>query len=137
MTEIVGFVSALVTLVDVTAKVVQYVNTAKNAPKETVELATEAANNLHLLLRLKQRVEGSRTSQSWKITVDETVGNQIVQVERALADLAKELKLDAKGLKKLGNQMLWPIHKGKLKDIAERVQRLNFLVGLALDDNLV
>lgn len=59
-----------------------------------------------------------------------------MQVEAGLVELVTELQLDSTGLKKFRRKLLWPIFKADFKDMLDRIQRLNTLVGLALDDNL-
>ena len=137
MAEVVGFVSAITSLIGVANKIVQYIHTVKDAQKEKDELAAEAASSVFLLIRLDQRIKDSQTSQDWKSTVDATVSNQIVQVENALSELSKELELDAKGLQKFRNKMLWFTNKDRLKEIIWRIHRLNHHVGLALQDKLM
>lgn len=58
---VVGFLAAVVQLIDVTSKVVNYFNDVKDAPKDRAKLAREAANLLPLFTELRYRVEETKS----------------------------------------------------------------------------
>ena len=61
----VGFVAALVQLIDITSKAVRYINDVKNAPKSRAKLAREASGLLSLLIDLRYRVEDVESTVSF------------------------------------------------------------------------
>lgn len=136
MAEAIGLATSIVGLIDATTKILYYVNTIQDAQKDANQFASEASSNLSLLFRLKQRLDNPKTSLEWQSVVSQSVGDILMQVEAGLVELVTELQLDSTGLKKFRRKLLWPIFKADFKDMLDRIQRLNTLVGLALDDNL-
>lgn len=62
---VIGFLTAVVQLIDVTSKVVSYFNSVKDAPKDQAKLVREATELLALFADLRYRVEETNSTVPW------------------------------------------------------------------------
>lgn len=62
---------SIITILQLTSKVTEYLNAVKDAPKEREQCAIEALNLLSLPFKLKGRVEEGSSNERWYATVRE------------------------------------------------------------------
>jgi hypothetical protein len=137
MADPVSLAASIVAFIDVASKIVVYINSIKDAQQHTVQLAQDISNNASLMFRLRWRLIDPNTADAWKNQVSNMLNEFLVQMKDQLADLAAQLHVDATGLSKLSHSLLWPLRKREVKDMLARIDRLNSLVSLALEDNLM
>ncbi|RYP56734.1 hypothetical protein DL769_009874 [Monosporascus sp. CRB-8-3] len=143
MAEAVGLVGSIAGLIDVTAKLVSFANTAKNMHKDEQDFVLEATNSLGLLFRLKQRLEDPSTSEGWRSAISRSMGDLLTQLKTALVDLTQELHLDATGSHKVGRMELTSTVKSDtaaikedtalIRPIKDEVSRIISHAGTAVD----
>lgn len=135
---IVGFVAALVQLIDVTSKVVTYCNDVKNAPKDRAKLSREASGLLALFIDLRYRVEETTSTQPW-FTGLQSLGKEggpLMEFKTAMEDIADKLT-PGKGVMKIKKVLCWTLDKKEIEAILSKIERLKTLIGLALlEDHL-
>ena len=131
--EVVGFLAAVVQLIDVTSKVVNYFNGVKNAPKDRAKLAREATGLLLLFTDLRCRVEEVNTSTDpWFTSLRSLgeAGGPLMEFKNAMEDIAD--KLAPTTSMSLGRVLRWTLDKKEIEAILSKIERLQTLVGLAL-----
>ena len=133
--EAVGFVAAVVQLIGVTSKVVNYFNDVKDAPKDRAKLAREAAGLLALFTDLRYRAEETDATDPW-FTGLRALGGEgglLMEFQRAMEDIADKLAPAATtSVASLKRVLRWTLDKKEIDVILSRIERLKTLVGLAL-----
>lgn len=130
----VGLVAAVVQLIDVTSKVIAYVNNIKDAPKDRANLSREAASLLTLLIDLRSRAEEATTSASPWFSGLQSLGGEgglLVDLHNALEKIADKL-VPTTGVKNLKRALCWTFEKKEIDAILSKIERLKTLIGLAL-----
>lgn len=127
---VVGFVVAVVQLIDVTSNVVKYFNDVKNAPKDRARLAREAVGLLGLLIDLRYRVEETTSTDPW-FTGLRSLGGPLMEFKRVMEDLADKLAPPT-NLKKV---LRWTLDKKEIEAILWETERLKSLISLALQED--
>ena len=128
-----GFLAAVVQLIDVTSKVVNYFNGVKNAPKDRARLAREVTGLLLLFTDLRCRVEEVTTSTDSWFTGLRSLGEErgpLMEFKNAMEDIAD--KLAPATTMNLGRALRWTLDKKEIDAILSKIERLKALVGLAL-----
>jgi hypothetical protein len=135
---IVGFIASIVQLIDATSKVVKYLNSVADAPKDRVALAREASGLLPLLIDLRHRVEESRPTDPWYAGVRALGGDAgpLEQLRERLEKLARKLKPKG-GVKKVGMALRWTLDKSDIDSNISGIERLKSLVNLSLQNDLL
>lgn len=130
--EVVGFVAAVVQLIDITSKVVNYFNDVKDAPKDRAELTREATGLLALLTDLRYRVEDITSTDVWFIGIRSLAGEggPLMEFKRAMEDIADKLAPRTKV--NLRRVLRWTLEKKEIHAILSKIERLKTLIGLAL-----
>lgn len=133
---VVGFVAAVVQLIDATSKALNYLNDVKDAPKDRAKLAREATGLLSLFTDLRYRVEDANSADPWFVGLRSLGehGGPLDEFKRAMDDLADKLS-PAKGVKKLTRALLWTLDKKDVDILLSEIERLKTLVGLALQND--
>src|SRR5436190_7711926 len=125
----VGLVASIVQLIDVTNKVVNYINDVREAPRERIELGKEAKLVLDLLMKLKAKAEQYETSQSWQSNVPWLGGpdGPLNLLKMAMEEMASKLEGE-KGVKRFGRDLLWSHTKGKINRLLAQMERTKALI---------
>ena len=131
----VSVAASITTLIGVTTKVVGYVNSVKNAPKERKVLLQEATDLLHMLSRLEDQVsepkpwpEGTRYLLNDNGAFD--------QLQQALEKLVKKLRPE-KGIRKLSRNFIWTLDKDDCDDALKKIERVKSRISLALQGDIL
>ena len=125
--------AGIIAVLQLSTKVISYLNDVKDAPKDRAQCAIEVSNLQSLLLNLRFRLEGGDTSQEWYNAVRE------LAVEKGPLDQFKEVleTLQAKmigggRLIKAGEALVWKFKKEEIVSYLTRIERLKTLIGIAL-----
>ena len=130
---IVGFIAAVVQLIDVTSKVVSYFNDVKDAPKDRAKLAREATGLFALFTDLRYRVEETTSNDPWftglrSLGAD---GGPLMEFQTAMEEIANKLT-PASSVVNLRRALRWTLDKKKMDTILSKIERLKTLVSLTL-----
>lgn len=130
---VVGFVAAIVQLIDVTSKVVNYFNDIKDAPKDRAKLSREAGGLLALLIDLRYRVEETTSTNPWFAGLRSLGGERgpLMDFKHAMEEIADKL-VPTTGVKNLKRALRWKFDKKEIEAILSKIERLKTLIGLAL-----
>ena len=130
---VVGLLAAVAQLIDITSKVVNYVNDVKDAPKDRAKLAREAAGLLVLFTDLRCRVEEISSTDPWFAGLQSlgANGGPLMEFQSAMEDIADKL-VPAKSGVKFKRVLCWTLDRNEINSILSKIERLKSLIGLAL-----
>ncbi|KAL1614671.1 hypothetical protein SLS54_009544 [Diplodia seriata] len=133
MVTITGLVASVSQLLEYTGKIVKYVNNVKNAPAERNQITKECGSLVGQLSDLRSRAETTDPSDAWFNGLHSLTGDDgpLAQYKESLEKIAATLK-PAKGMKKYGKMMLWPLSKQDTQDALSHIHRLHTLIAAAL-----
>ena len=125
--------ASIIAVLQLSAKVLNYLNDVNDAPKDRAECAVEASTLYSLLLNLRFRLEGGDASQPWYVAVRALAveNGPLDQFKQALETLQAKMT-DGGRLKKAGDALMWKFRKEETAGILARMERLKTLVEIAL-----
>jgi len=135
MAESVGFAASIVTLLDLTRKVLEYVKDACYASRERKKIYDEVTSTQGLLEQLNEKSEQAKWGDTLKIL--DTPQGPLQQLETALKRLEKGLKASDNCFRTLGNALTWPFEKKETDAILSSLERPKSLLTLALQRDLM
>lgn len=126
--------ASIIAIVQLTGKLIDYLNDVKNAPKDREQCAIEASNLHNLLTKLRYHLEGGRSNEPWYAAVQALAvrNGPLDQYKHALEQLLLKVS-SGSGIKKMGSTLLWKFEKEEVTSILSRVERLKTLVQIALE----
>lgn len=126
-------IASIIAVLQLSAKVLSYLNDVKDASKDRAECAVEASSLYSLLLNLRFRLEGGDASQPWYVAVRALAveNGPLDQFKQALETLQARMT-DRGRLKKAGDALMWKFKKEEVAGILARMERLKTLVEIAL-----
>ena len=128
-----GATASVIGVLQLSSKVVGYLNDVKDASKDRAKCAIEAANLHSLLTTLRFRLEEGSLDISWYTAV-QALGvkdGPLDQFTQALEHLQTKMTTGGK-LKKAGDALVWSFKKEEIASILGRIERLKTLVEIAL-----
>lgn len=132
---VVGFLAAVVQLIDVTSKVIYYFNRLKDAPKVQAKLVRECTHLLLLFTDLRCLVDNISTSTDPWFTSLQALGGKegpLMEFKCAMEDIADKL-VPATSVVNISRVVLrWTLDKKEIDNILSRIERLKTLISLAL-----
>jgi hypothetical protein len=134
----ISIAASIIAILELSRKVVDYLNSVKEAPKERKVCATEILTLYHLLLSLRRRLEEGTSGESWFTAVRSLAikGGPLDQFKEALETLQDKLA-DKGPLKRIGDALSWRLVKEDVMSILNRIERIKSGVLIALEhDNL-
>lgn len=130
--------ASIIAVLQLTTKVLSYLNDVKDAPKDRMQCAIETSNVYNLLLNLQFRLEESTSRQGssvepWYTAVRALAVEQgpLDQFKSALEALQTKLT-DGRQRRKVGDALMWKFKKEDIVSILSRIERLKTLVEIAL-----
>lgn len=132
--EPLSLTASIITILQLTGTVVNYLNDVKDAPKDRDRCAIEASNLFNLLNNLKYRLEEAGENRSWYTAVRAlaVAGGPFDQYKSALEQLQPKVG-SGSGITKVGNRLAWKFSKQEINAILLRMERLKTLVQIALE----
>ena len=129
--------ASIVAVLQITGKLLSYLNDVRNSTKDQAQLAVEASNIYGLLASLRFRVEQSNPHDPWFSAVRNlgTENGPLDQAKEALERLVTKAE-PCQGIQRLGKQLMWKFEKSEMRDILDKIERIKTLVNIALTDDL-
>jgi hypothetical protein len=127
--------ASIIAILQLSNKVMGYLNDVKDAPKERRRCAIEITNLHSLLTNLRFRVEDGDPSTPWFDRIRELAkkGEALDQFNDILKLLADEMT-DSKGrLGQLTEALVWKFKKDEMDRIMKSIERLKLLVLAAME----
>jgi hypothetical protein len=125
--------ASIIAILQLSAKVLSYLNDVKDASKGRAQCAIEASNIHNLLTNLRFRIEEGHGHHPWFTVVQELAvkNGPLDQFKQALETLQSKLT-DGGRLKKAGEALMWKFRKEEVDAILARMERLKVLTEIAL-----
>ncbi|KAF2452524.1 hypothetical protein BDY21DRAFT_359136 [Lineolata rhizophorae] len=125
--------ACIITILQLSSKVVGYLNNVKDASKEHAKCAVEFSNLQTLLLKLRFHLEEGSADIQWYTAISDLAieNGPLDQFKQALETLPNSMT-DGGRLKKTGEALVWKFKKEEIASILDRIERLKTLVEIAL-----
>jgi hypothetical protein len=137
--EAVGLAASIVQVLELTAELVRYLNSVKNANKEQRTLEAEAASVYGVLVQLKRRVEDADEEKDWFKTV-RVLGEPngaLDQYDGALQKLQSKVKDTSTVSGKIVHAVTWKFRKDDVEGVLASIERVKLTANLALTNDLL
>jgi len=135
MAEPVGFAASIITLVDLTNKVFEYMNDAYRSTKERDKIFHEVTGTQEVLRQLQAKANSDKWADTMKVLA--TPQGPLYCLESSLKSLVRGLKPSDSRLETFGKAMIWPFEKREYQYIVSSLERSKSLLILALQNDLL
>lgn len=126
--------ASIIAVLQLTSKVIEYLDDATDAPKERGRLVTEATNLYSLLMNLKYRLEEGRSNEPWynaiKSLADPT--GPLAQYMTILNELQCKVVVSSR-VGKIAHALAWKFNKAEVDRMLSKIERLKVLIQIALE----
>ncbi|KAL5378431.1 hypothetical protein DPSP01_009188 [Paraphaeosphaeria sporulosa] len=125
--------ASIIAVLQLSAKVLGYLNDVKDASKDRAKCEIEASNVHSLLTNLRFRLEVGSADEPWYTAVRAlgVENGPLDQFKQALEELQTTMT-DRGRLQQAGKALVWKFKKEEITSILVRIERLKGLVGIAL-----
>ncbi|RYP20071.1 hypothetical protein DL765_002997 [Monosporascus sp. GIB2] len=141
MAEAVGLTASIVTILDLSGKILAYLRDVKDGPKDCNRLKLEVRSTEGILKTLKETVEDAEAEpqEKWSTTIrtlnkDEGPLKQLEEVLHTLNNIL-EKTASATGLRRIHSKFLWPFKKEDTKKWLDDIERQKSFLLLALEND--
>ena len=144
MSDPLSLTANIIAVLDLTTKLIHYVNSVKEASKDRKALSKEAINLLSLLSELKDRADEADASKSWNkgILLLNDVDGPLLQLGETLSDLLDKVTLDDDGKLQVVNRitrarvrLTWSFFKDKVEGLLTQIERLKSHISIILQQD--
>jgi hypothetical protein len=124
---------SVLTLLQLTEKVIKYARQTKDSPKERTRLLQEASGLFGLLVTLKSLVDDCDPQDPWLQATSRlaTSSGPLDQYRSALEKLIGKI-MPGDGLRKIGQALVWKFTKDDISDLLLQIERVKSLINIAL-----
>ncbi|PBK87745.1 hypothetical protein ARMGADRAFT_938576 [Armillaria gallica] len=136
MAEALGIVSSIITLIETSHTIVEYLKDVKEAPKERNKLSKELSTLEIHLGAMNQLTQIEDADDPWLATVQRLSG-PFAQLDVLLKGLKKKLKPASDGIGKTKQRLLWKFSKESVEDALKKIERIKSLVIVAFQHDHV
>jgi len=126
--------ASLIAVLQLTAKVIEYINDMKDAPRHCQLCAIEASNLQNLLINLRFRLEQRQEKDAWFTALRglDINGGPLDQYKEAVKTLVAKVEIDGTR-QEIKKRLSWTFSKGDVEDLMGRIERLKLLISIALE----
>jgi hypothetical protein len=126
--------ASVIAVVQIAGSVITYLSDIKDAPKECGQSLIEVSNSNTLLLKLRDRLSESSSTELWYTEVQALAAKDgpLDQYELALQCLRAKVESTNK-MRKLAHVLTWNFIKEEVASILARMERLRTLMSIALE----
>ena len=124
---------SVLTLLQLTEKVIKYARQTKDAPRERTRVLQEASGPAGLLITLKSLVDDCDPQDPWLRATSRlaTSNGPLEQYRYALEKLVGKIML-GDGFRKIGQALSWKFTKEDISDLLLQIERVKSLIDIAL-----
>ncbi|KAF2626063.1 hypothetical protein BU25DRAFT_344866 [Macroventuria anomochaeta] len=133
MAEAVGLVASIIAVLDLSAKVLGYINAVKDASKDRARCGLEISNMHGLLEKLRFRAEQRNDSEAWYEAAKDLTkdGGLLDQFKQALDRLDHGLTEGGR-LRRVAEALRWKFKKEEVLEIMTHLERLKSVMVVSL-----
>lgn len=127
--------SSIVALLQLSNKVVGYLNDVKDASRDRARCAVEASNLHSLLTNLRFRLEDDDVDTPWFTAIRALAveNGPLDQFRDSLELLQNRMTGGSTRLSSIGEALIWKFKKDEVDRILQSMERLKAMVGIALE----
>lgn len=135
--EALAAATTITAVLDVTFRVVNYVNASKGATKERKELRDQLRSCEYILQQLKDEADDSDEGHAWAETIRilEAPGAPLGRLGITLRELEAKLRPVDGGPRKLLVSLKWPFGKTEIKEVLTTIESEKSILMLAIGNN--
>ncbi|KAH7156175.1 ankyrin repeat-containing domain protein, partial [Dactylonectria macrodidyma] len=128
--------ASVIAVVQLSSKVVKYINSAKGATQERKSLREELRACERILQQLIDEADDSEEGQAWSNTIEalEAPGAPLGRLWVTLSEVKERLQ-PQEGIRKTLARLKWPFNEKEIKEIYGTIEREKSLLQLALTNN--
>jgi hypothetical protein len=125
--------ASIIAILQLSGKVLAYLNDVKDAPKDRTQCAVEMLNLCSLLYKLRDHVDKGNPTQPWYTAVQDLAvkNGPLDQFKQALETLQTKIT-DGNRLRRAGEALMWKFKKEEIASILGQIERLKSLIEIAL-----
>jgi hypothetical protein len=125
--------ASIIAILQLSNKVIGYLNDVKDASKDRAKCAIEASNLHSLLTNLRFRLEGD-VQDDWFTAIKalNVENGPLDQFKGALILLQDKMTMGRGRLEHISKSLVWKFKKEEIDHILQSIERLKTLVGIAL-----
>ena len=129
----VGLVASIVTLISTTTSAIEYLNTTKDAPKESKGFLHEVLCLIVILDALRSKVRDADSAALWvkQVCLLAEEGGPLDRSKNVIDQQERKLKTGTK-IQMLGKAHIWPLTKKDNSELLAKVERLKNTIEIAL-----
>ena len=126
--------ASVIAILQLTSKVISYLNDINNAPKDCRTCALETANLCNLLTSLRFHLDDANEGDPWYTNVRAlaVANGPLDQYKQGLEKLLSQVT-SQDGVARVKQQLLWKFSKAEVEGILQRMERLKSLISVALE----
>ena len=128
--------ASIITIVQLSCEVVEYLHNVKDAPKECRRCVIEVSNTQTLLISLRYRLEERQPDDAWfnEVRKLKDPGGPLSQYQQALDELRSRIEIQD-ALQGVRRRLLWRFSKKEVSNILAKIERLKSLISIALEND--
>ena len=126
--------ASIIAVIQLTGKVIEYVNAVQDAPKERANVAIEISNLFNLLVTIRYRLEEGRSNEPWYAAI-KSLGvrnGPLDQYKYALEELQRKI-VHGSMTNRIGQALVWKFGKEEVKSLLSRIESLKSVIHIALE----
>ena len=134
----ISFAASLTTVIQLSAKVAQYLKEIKSASEDRVRLREELRATMCLLDMLQDRIDDADFLEKDLASIKSLnfPGGPLSQLTKALQQLKSKLA-PGNGFSKVTRTLLWPLSKKEVNDVINTIERQKTAFNIAIsNDNM-
>ena len=137
MAEILGIVSSIIAIVEVSSIVIEYLKDVSGASEDVQVLIDEVKSTTTVLASLKSLLDQPAVQSAWTASAKllAVPNGPIDQFQRALDLLNRKLKPATGKLRRVADAVVWPFKKKEVSNILKSIQRQKTLFVLAIQNS--
>lgn len=126
--------SGVIAILQLTSKLIEYLDSAKNAPKDRARLVDEASNLNALLRKLRYRLDDASLKEPWFNEVKLlALPNGPLEQYRAILEQLYSKATAPGALGTVRHALLWKFNKLDVENMLSRMERLKSHIHIVLD----
>ncbi|ORY13095.1 hypothetical protein BCR34DRAFT_481583 [Clohesyomyces aquaticus] len=132
--EPVSAAASVIAILQLTSKVIEYLDNVRRAQNDRARLAIEASNLYNLLTILRYRLGEGRSNKAWYTVIRSlgVPGGPLDQYKHTLEQLRRKLQ-SRSGTNNMGQALLWRFNKEEVTGFLSRMESLKNLIPIGLE----
>jgi hypothetical protein len=125
-------IASIVSILDISCKLMQYANSVRKASRERIQVASEASTIYILLIQLQSRIDQSQTADPWFKEAQSLAikGGVLDQLRSILEILAAKISPDGRM-----KDLAWNVTSSEVQQALTQIEHLKSSISIALQQD--